>query len=90
MGGCLIVLIGMISPRLAIIVLWLFTDILGRAYEEFWIPLIGFFLLPITTLVYALVYDPIEGINSFGWLLVIIAVALDLGAYGGSSRRRRK
>ena len=55
--GCFLVLFALISPRLAIILVWLFSNILDRAYESWIVPFIGFFLLPWTTLAYAAMYD---------------------------------
>ena len=54
---CLAVLLAFISPRLAIIVVAIFSDILSRAYDSWFLPLIGFFLLPWTTLAYAIMWD---------------------------------
>ena len=39
--GCLVVLLSLISPRLALVAVWLLTDILGRAFENALLPLIG-------------------------------------------------
>ena len=49
--------VAFISPRLAIIVVAIFSDILSRAYDSWFLPLIGFFLLPWTTLAYAVMWD---------------------------------
>ena len=45
--GCLVALVALISPRLALFLLWIFSDILSRAYDSWIIPLLGFFLLPV-------------------------------------------
>ena len=90
MFGCLFVLLALISPRLGIILLWIFTSRLSVAFESFWLPLLGFFFLPITTLIYALVYDPVTGVPTFGWFLVAFGFLADLGVYAGGGRRRRR
>ena len=51
--GCFVALFALISPRLAIFVLWIFSDVLERAYDEWIVPVLGFVLLPWTTLAYA-------------------------------------
>lgn len=87
--GCLVALLALFSPRLALFAIWLFSDLLGRAYEEWWIPLIGFFLLPWATLAYAVMWA--AGTNEvvgFEWLIVIFAFLVDLGSYAGSRRYR--
>ena len=53
------------------------------------IPLIGFFLLPWTTLAYAAMWVAgNNGVTGFEWFIVILAFLADLSSYGGSSRVR--
>ena len=46
--GCFIFIFALLSPRLAIILTWIFTGVLGRAYDGWVLPTLGFFLLPWT------------------------------------------
>jgi hypothetical protein len=87
---CLVALLALISPRLALFAIWLFSNILSRAYDEWYVPLLGFFLLPWTTLAYAVMWvaGP-NGVEGFEWFLVILAFLFDLGAYAGGGRARR-
>ena len=88
--GCFVALFALISPRLAIIVVWLFTNWLDRAYEDWWLPFIGFFLLPWTTLAYAAMW--VSGgreVTGFEWFIVILAFLADLSSYTAGSRARR-
>ena len=55
--GCFVVLFALISPRLALFAICLFSDLLSRAYDTWVLPLLGFFLLPWTTLAYAVMWD---------------------------------
>src|SRR4051812_30254875 len=48
--GCLIVLVALFSSRFALVLMWLFTDRLGDAFDSTLGPLFGFFFLPWTTL----------------------------------------
>jgi hypothetical protein len=64
------------------IILWIFTDYLSRAYDGFIIPLAGFFLLPTTTLTWAVAENRYGGFEGMGIVVVIIGVALDLGIWG--------
>ena len=64
------------------IVLWLTSDYLSRAYDGWLLPLIGFFALPTTTLAYAVAEHETNGLRSWGGALVVVAVLLDLGAWG--------
>jgi hypothetical protein len=88
--GCLVLLFALISPRLAIIATWLFSDVLSRAYDAWLVPVIGFFILPWTTLAWAWMYDSGPGLRVDGleWIVVGVAVLCDLGSlFGGASRR---
>jgi hypothetical protein len=89
--GCFLALIALLSPRLALFLAAIFTDLLSRAYDSFIIPLLGFFLLPWTTLVYALAWDANpHHLTTFEWLLVAVAFLLDLGSYGFGQRMRSR
>ncbi|WCO67236.1 hypothetical protein PO878_00680 [Iamia majanohamensis] len=88
--GCLVALIALISPRLAIFLMWLFTDRLRIAFDSGWVGLLGFLFLPWTTLVYALAYAPFGGVTDLGWVLVGIALFADLASYGSGERSRRR
>ncbi len=84
--GCLVVLLALISPRLALVAVWLLTDILSRAFDNALLPLIGFFLLPWTTLAYAGMWEfGTHGVRGLEVFVVVLAFLADLAAYG--SRR---
>jgi hypothetical protein len=86
--GCLVLLFAVISPRLAIIGTWLFTDLLSRAFDGWVLPFLGFFLLPWTTLAYAWMWDSGREVRGFEWFLVGLAFLADLSSHAGSSRRK--
>lgn len=67
--------------RIALLVVWLTTPLVDRAFHGGWIlPLLGILLLPITTLTYVLVYYVYGSVTGWGWLLVALAVLIDLAA----------
>jgi hypothetical protein len=87
---CLLVFVILMFPRIALVLLFFFSNYIERAYHGILLPLLGFIFLPLTTIVYAWMINnnvPTAGINLL-WL--IIAVIIDLGSLGGgySSRRR--
>ena len=84
--GCLIGLFVLLVPRTIMVVLWLFSDYLATAFGTWVWPLIGFFLLPTTTLAYSVAENRYGGVRGVGLLLVILGVLLDLGAIGGGGR----
>jgi hypothetical protein len=99
--GCLLALFAFISPRFVLGLLYLFTSRLTVAFSSGWEGLIGFFVLPYTTLFYALVYQSGPGVagpgasgpgvHGFGWLIVAVGVLLDLSSMdiGRRARLRR-
>jgi hypothetical protein len=87
--GCLVVLFAFISPRLALFALWLFSDLLSRAFDSWFVPFLGFFLLPWTTLAYAVMWSSSRRVSGFEWFIVILAFVIDLGSYAGRGRARR-
>jgi hypothetical protein len=88
--GCLLLLVFLAFPRIALVLLFLFSNYLQRAYHTLPLPLLGFLFLPLTTLVYAWMANtrqPIIGINV---LILIITVVIDLGGLGGGEYHRRR
>jgi hypothetical protein len=87
--GCVAVLFLLISPRLALVWLWLTTDLLSRAFDGVVLPLIGFFLLPWTTVAYAAMWDVgTQRVNGFEWFVVALGFLIDIGAFAGRARSR--
>jgi hypothetical protein len=87
---CLLTLIILAFPRVALVLLWLFSNYLDRAYHGLLIPLLGFIFLPITTIAYAWMMNshlPLQGVNL---VILIVAVLLDVGSHGGGARYYRR
>lgn len=88
--GCLVVLLAFISPRLALFAIFLFSDLLSEAFDSWFLPLLGFFLLPWTTLAYAVMWTvSTNEVAGFEWFIVILAFVVDLGSYANRNRVRR-
>jgi hypothetical protein len=88
--GCILALLALISPRLVLFILWIFTDNLSDAFDSWIVPLLGFFLLPWATLTYTAFWEwgPGHHVTGFEWLFVILAFLIDLGSwFGGRSAR---
>jgi hypothetical protein len=86
--ACLLALLALISPRLVLFLLWLFSNVLSRAFDSWIVPLLGFFLLPWTTLSYVAFWDwgPGRHVTGFEWFFVVLAFAIDLSSYGAGRR----
>ena len=85
--GCLLALLALISPRLVLFLLWIFSNVLSRAFDSWIIPLLGFFLLPWTTLAYAVMWSTgTNEVTGIEWFFVALAFAIDLSSwFGGRS-----
>jgi hypothetical protein len=88
---CLLLVVVLLFPRVILVLMFLLSNYLQRAYHhEVLVPLLGFFFLPLTTLAYAWEVNsglPMEG----GYLLVlIVAVIIDVSGWGGGAYHRRR
>jgi hypothetical protein len=88
--GCLALLLALIAPRFVLLVLWIFTDYLARAFSSGWWGLLGFVFLPTTTIGYAIARNAFSsasgGLRAAGILIIALGIAVDLGLLGGSGR----
>jgi hypothetical protein len=87
---CLIALFALIGPRVALVFTWIFSGMIGRAIDSWFVALLGFIFLPWTTLAYVVFYDVGPGLEVEGieWFLVGLAFVVDMGSYlGGRSAR---
>jgi hypothetical protein len=86
--GCLLALLALISPRLVLVLMWLFSEVLSRAFDSWIVPLLGFFLLPWTTLTFAAFWDwgPGRHVTGIEWIFIVLALLIDLGSYGQGRR----
>lgn len=78
------------TPRFAIILVVIFSDYIGRAYETTLWPVLGFFFMPLTTLSYAFAINDNGSVEGMHLVLVVITVLMDLGLVGASSKSRRR
>jgi len=88
--GCFVLLFALISPRLALVATWLFSGVLERAYDGWLVPVLGFVLLPWTTLAWAWMYKSGRTVEGLEWFLVGLALLLDLSSLAGSGKRGRR
>jgi hypothetical protein len=87
---CLLVVLVLAFPRVVLVLMFLLSNYLTRAYHGLLIPILGFIFLPLTTIVYAWLVNsrmPLEGINL---LYLIVAVVIDVGGLGGGAWHRRR
>ena len=86
---CILLILFAAFPRIALALLFFFSNYLTRAYHGLILPLLGFLFLPLTTLAYAWMVNtglPVAGVNL---IILIIAVVIDVGGLGGGEYHRR-
>jgi hypothetical protein len=85
--GWMLLLFMMFWPRLFLIGFWIFSDLVGDALDGWVIPVLGFFLLPTTTLAYAIMWSVSSDVVSGGeWVVVGLAFLVDLLIWRGLRR----
>lgn len=83
------VLLMAVSARAALVVTWIFTNLVDRAFEGWLLPVLGLVFLPWTTLIYVLAYSPVHGVSFLGWVLVALGAFADVGTLADGGRRAR-
>jgi hypothetical protein len=81
----------MLTPRIVLFGIWLFSNYFERACETKIWPLLGFLFMPLTTLAYAWSVNTYGSVEGLGLVVLVLAVLFDLGLIGGggaASRRR--
>jgi hypothetical protein len=76
--GCL----ALAFPRLAIILVVIFSDYIGNACQTVFWPLIGFIFMPLTVLAYAWAINSNGAVEGFHLVVLVLAVLVDLGLLG--------
>lgn len=85
---CLLALLILLFPRIAIVLLYFFTSFFQGVYNGLLIPLLGFLFLPLTLIVYTYLHNTHAAMNDTTSLVALfIAVILDLGLVGSVRRR---
>jgi hypothetical protein len=97
---CITTLVLVLASRIAIVIWWL-TDrqiftlafknwaLPGNLVVPVWVwPLLGFILLPWTTLAYLFVFP--GGIVGYEWIVLAVGLLIDLTGHGGSYRHRNR
>ncbi len=77
---CLFAMFAGLFPRLGALLLWLARpNLFNAAFNGSWLwPVLDIVFLPITTLFYVILWNPVFGINGFDWVWLGLAVVLDI------------
>jgi hypothetical protein len=86
---CVFTILALATPRLVIVLLWLFTAWFAGIFASAILPILGFIFLPTTLLWYTAVHHWFAGQWTL-WPIVglVIALLIDISPAGGRRRRR--
>ena len=87
---CLLVVLILALPRIVMVVMFLTSTYLQRAYHDLIVPVLGFIFLPLTTLVYAWLVNSHQAMEGINLIYLLVAVIIDLGGLGGGESHRRR
>jgi hypothetical protein len=89
--GCIFVLIALLSPRLAVALMWIFTPWVDRAFGPIIWPILGIIFFPLTMLLYVIFWNTGgRGVTGWEWIFVILAFFGDVTSWGGGAFGRRR
>lgn len=88
MMGCILTVVALLAPRVAMLLIWLLTGWFGRAFETVIWPLLGFLFMPYTTLAW-MAGALHGGVRGWWTVLVVLAVLFDIGHWHGGGRSYR-
>ena len=84
--GCLFALLAGFAPRVALVLVWIFSDLVDRSFSGVVVPLLGLVFFPYATLFYVLAWSPVLGVSGLGWAFVVLGFVLDIGHWTGGGR----
>ncbi len=86
---CLIFLLALFAPRVAFVFIWIFGDRVDLAFGSFIWPLLLLIFLPWTGIMYALLWSPVGGVEGAEWILIGLAVAVDIMSWSSRAAKKR-
>ena len=90
MPCCLVLGVVLLSPRLILLGMYLFTQYLAEAAIPWLWGFVGFLFAPCTTIAYSIAQNEFGGLQGWGMITLVAGVILDiLIYYSGRARRRR-
>jgi hypothetical protein len=79
-------------PRVTLALLWFLTEWTIGVFNPWWLGILGFLFLPYTALAYVVIHHysgSVDTHNMAHLIIMLIAVIVDVGAWGGSHRHYR-
>lgn len=76
----LVMLVVVVLPRIVLVLVYNNSYYLQHAFNAFTFPFYGFLFLPLTTLAYAWMMNTGQSVTGYGFLILIVTIAIDLGS----------
>lgn len=86
---CLIFLLALFAPRVAFAIMWIFGIRVDQAFDSFLWPLLLLIFLPWTGIMYAILWSPVVGVDGAEWILIVLAVIIDLMSWSARAAKNR-
>jgi hypothetical protein len=88
--GCLFILVASFAPRVVLVLMWIFGDLVDRAFSGLLVPLLGVIVLPYTTLFYVLAWSPVGAVSGWGYVTVLLGALLDIANLASAGQKSRR
>lgn len=87
---CLLAALVLLFPRIAILILYFFTNFFTGLFSgSVLIPFLGFLFMPVTLVAYSWLTQRGQPADALYLVVMIVAVAIDFGLLEGGRRTRR-
>jgi len=86
---CLLFIAALFAPRLVFALMWIFGNDVDAAFDTWLWPLLLLLFLPWTGIMYSLLWSPVVGVDGGEWILVAIAVLVDILSWGSRMAKSR-
>lgn len=86
---CLLAVLSLLFPRIAILLLYFFTNFFSGVFNTILVPVLGFLFLPLTLLAYTWLINIRQPVDTMYLVVLFVAVIIDLGLVETGRRSRR-
>jgi hypothetical protein len=86
---CLVFITALFFPRVAFALMWIFGDRVDAAFATWLWPALLLAFLPWTGILYTLLWSPVSGVEGAEWILVGIAVLVDILSWSSRAAKKR-